>query len=111
MSQLRTVEGAGAHGVGESRGRLSLKWRAIFALVLKPQIADTERQEQAVRASGLDWVVAQPVALTDAVESRAPFVSTTGEVRTMAVSRRQVAMFLAEAAETSVYDRQVVAVS
>lgn len=100
-----------SYGVGATKPRLSLKWRAIFALLLKPQIADTEIQESAVRASGLEWVVAQPVALTDGIEADAPFVSLDGTVRSMAISRRRVAAFLAEAAETARYNHQVVAVS
>jgi len=31
----------------------------MFALLLRPQIEDTGRQEAAVRASGLDWVSKQ----------------------------------------------------
>lgn len=100
-----------SYGVGDSRARLSLKWRAVFALLLKPQIADTERQEEVVRASDLDWVVAQPVALTDTAESCIPFASVTGIVRSMSISRRQVATFLADATETRAYDRHVVALS
>jgi hypothetical protein len=100
-----------SYGVGSTRSRLSLKWRAIFALLLKPQIADTEVQELAVRTSGLDWVVAQPVALTDGVESEAPFTSPDGTVRSMAISRRRVATFLAEATESAVFNRQVVSLS
>ena len=34
------------YGVGQSEGRLPLKWRLIFSLLLKPQIADTRVQEQ-----------------------------------------------------------------
>lgn len=100
-----------SYGVGSSRTRLSFKWRAIFSLLLAPQIADTETQERLVCQSDLAWVVAQPVALTDAADTRAPHTSTTGDVRSMAVSRRQVAAFLAEAVEISAYDRRVVAVS
>lgn len=44
--------------VGSTKHRLSLTWRAIFSLLLKPQIADTEIQERTVRASELEWVVA-----------------------------------------------------
>ena len=97
-------------GVGDTRGRLPLKWRLIFTLLLKPQIADTELQERYVRTSGLTWVLAQPVALTDG-DARAPFTSTGGEVRSMAVGRRSVAKFLADAVEAATYDRRVVSVS
>lgn len=100
-----------SYGVGATRVRLPFKWRAIFSILLKPQIADTEAQERAVRESELTWVVAQPVALTDAVDDRPPYVSITGDVRSMAVSRRQVATFLADAAQTTAYDRHIVALS
>lgn len=98
-------------GVGATRARLPLKWRMIFAALLKPQIDDTEIQEQHVRASGLTWVVAQPVALTDDRDEGAPFMSTEGEVRSMAVSRRRVATFMADAVESTAYDGQVVSLS
>lgn len=98
-------------GVGTTRAQLPLKWRAIFAALLKPQIEDTEVQEQLVRASGLAWVVAQPVALTNEGDDAEPFISTEGAVRSMAVSRRRVATFLADAVESGMYDQQVVALS
>ena len=98
-------------GVGTTRARLPLKWRAIFAALLKPQIEDTEVQEQLVRASGLHWVIAQPVALTDDGDDTAPFTSTQGVVQSMAVGRRRVATFLADAVESGMYNRQVVALS
>jgi hypothetical protein len=84
-------------GVGDTRGRLPWLYRLMFGLLLKPQIADTEQQEREVRASGLDWVLAQPVNLTDAVLDDAPFVSTQGDTRSMKVARRQVGRLLAEA--------------
>jgi hypothetical protein len=62
--------------------------------VLRPQIADTELQEHAVRASGLDWVIAQLVGRTDDVQAGLPFASSTGELRGMKVSRGWVGRFL-----------------
>ncbi|MCM5679745.1 SDR family oxidoreductase [Schlegelella sp. S2-27] len=84
-------------GVGETRDKLPWLYRMMFALLLKPQIADTERQERAVRESGLDWVLAQPVNLTDGDEADAVLASAQGDVRGMKVARRQVARFLAQA--------------
>lgn len=84
-------------GVGATRGRLPWLYRLMFGLLLKPQIADTEVQEREVKQSGLDWVIAQPVNLTDAVLDDAPFVSAEGDTRTMKVARRQVGRFLADA--------------
>jgi nucleoside-diphosphate-sugar epimerase len=100
-----------SYGVGDTRRRLSITWRFIFAAVLRPQIADTERQEQVVRSSGLTWVLAQPVALTDAEAGEPAFASRTGEVRGMSVSRRSVARFLADAVEPGPFDCQAVALS
>ncbi|MFP2926481.1 NAD(P)-dependent oxidoreductase [Pyxidicoccus sp. 3LG] len=99
------------YGVGETRGRLPLSWKLIFSLLLKPQIADTEQQERAVRESGLDWVLAQPVGLTDGEGEGAPFASPAGEARVMNVSRRSVGRFLVEAAESAKYIGRSVALS
>jgi uncharacterized protein YbjT (DUF2867 family) len=100
-----------SYGVGDTRGQLPLKWRLIFFLLLKPQIADTEVQEQRVRASGLTWVVAQPVALTNDGDGREPFASPEGRVQSMSIGRRSVARFLADAVEGAAYDHRVVALS
>ena len=97
-------------GVGETRGRLAAIDRAIFALLLRPQIADTEVQEREVRASGLEWVLAQPVHLTDGSETGA-FASLEGETRGRSVSRRAVGRFLAEAVESPRYVGRSVALS
>lgn len=100
-----------SYGVGETRGRLPLKWRLVFSLLLKPQIADTEVQEREVRGSGLDWVLAQPVGLTDGEDASAPFVSPEGEARVMSISRRSVGRFLVEAVESAKYIGRSVALS
>lgn len=97
-------------GVGETRGRLAAIDRAIFALLLRPQIADTEAQEREVRASGLEWVLVQPMHLTDGAETGA-FASIDGETRGRSVSRRAVGRFLAEAVESPRYVGRSVALS
>jgi uncharacterized protein YbjT (DUF2867 family) len=100
-----------SYGVGETRG--SLRWveRMFFSLLLKPQIADTEVQELEVRESGVEWVLAQPVHLTDDDGDEMPFASPEGEVREWKISRREVARFLALAAEGSRYAGRSVALS
>lgn len=85
-----------SYGVGDTRDRLPLSSRLVFALLLKPQIADHEVQERVVRQSGLDWTLVQPVYLTDGDESAA--VSTDGSVEGMKVSRRAVGSTLARLA-------------
>ncbi len=63
-----------------------------------------------MRASGLDWVIAQPVSLTDDPH-RLPFASPTGELRGMKVARGCVGRFLVQAAEGSEYLGASVALS
>ncbi|KPK54746.1 MAG: epimerase [Myxococcales bacterium SG8_38_1] len=98
-------------GVGETRD--SLRWveRLFFSLLLKPQIADTEVQELEVRESGVDWVLAQPVHLTDDDTDEMPFASADGEVRGWKISRKGVAEFLAFAAQAPDFLGQAVALS
>jgi uncharacterized protein YbjT (DUF2867 family) len=100
-----------SYGVGETRDRLSFVDKLFFELLLKPQIADTERQNADVAASGLDWVLVQPVHLTDAFDDGMPFVSTAGETGVMKVSRNSVGRFLARAASSSDFVGKSVALS
>jgi uncharacterized protein YbjT (DUF2867 family) len=99
------------YGVGATRDKLPPLYRLLYWLVLRPQIADTERQEREVRASGLDWVIAQPVSLTDDPQAGLPFASPAGELRGMKVSRGSVGRFLAQAAESSEFAGASVALS
>lgn len=98
-------------GAGATRGKLPFIYRLMFSLLLKPQIADTERQEEAVRASGLNWVLAQPVNLTDDDVADAPLASAEGAYRSMKVARRQVGQFLADMAVSARFNQASVALS
>ena len=100
-----------SYGVGETRS--SLRWvdALFFSLLLRPQIADTEVQELEVRDSGVDWVLARPVLLTDDESDEMPFASAEGEVREWKISRKGVAQFLAFAAQGPDYVGQSVALS
>ena len=100
-----------SYGVGETRGKLRFVDSLFFSLLLKPQIADTEVQELDVRESSVDWVLAQPVHLTDDEADAMPFASDSGEVRDWKISRRGVARFLARVAQTSEYTQKAVALS
>jgi uncharacterized protein YbjT (DUF2867 family) len=84
-----------SYGVGSSRDQLPLKWALIFAALLRPQIDDTEVQEAAVRASGLDWTLVQPVGLVDVPTGRPTFTSREGRVQAMSVARCDVAEVIA----------------
>lgn len=100
-----------SYGVAETRSKLAFMDRMFFDLILKPQIADTETQYREVAESGLDWVLVQPVHLTDAEEAGAPFASTDGETELLKVSRKSVARFLATAAVQPEYVQRSVSLS
>ena len=87
---VRRLAVQSSFGVGTTRDRLRWVDRLVFALLLKPQIEDTETQEQAVRGSGLEWVIAQPVHLTDDASDTPAVASPQGHAQTWSVSRRQV---------------------
>jgi nucleoside-diphosphate-sugar epimerase len=100
-----------SYGVGSTRDKLDFVNRLFFSLILKPQIADTELQDAAVATSGLDWVLVQPVHLTDADDDTPAFASTVGETGAMQISRRSVGRFLAEAVGDATFLRQTVSLS
>lgn len=100
-----------SYGVGETRSLLSFGERLLFSLVLKPQMEDTEMQEQEVRTSGVEWVIAQPVHLTNEYSDHAPYVSVVGQTRFRKVARSAVASFLAHAALAPDYLGKSVAIS
>lgn len=100
-----------SYGVGATSGKLPLRYRLMFRMLLGPQIEDTEVQDRQVRESGLDWVIAQPVNLTDVVEQGEPFTSSRGEVKGWHISRAKVGRFLVEALTGSTYAGSTVALS
>ncbi|WP_420749260.1 NAD(P)-dependent oxidoreductase [Rhodococcus sp. O3] len=100
-----------SYGVGETQGRLPLRYSLMFKLLLGPQIADTEVQDGLVRGSGLDWTVVQPVNLTDEPADGTATATVDGEISRWHVSRREVGKVLADAAGNGTYRRTTVAVS
>jgi uncharacterized protein YbjT (DUF2867 family) len=98
-----------SYGVGPTRDRLPLSSRVLFALLIKQQIQDTERQERVVRGSGLDWTLVQPVYLTDGDEPAA--CATDGGTQGMRVSRRAVGGVLAAAVTDAALHGSTVSVS
>ncbi|KAF2414587.1 epimerase [Microbacterium sp. B35-04] len=99
-----------SYGVGDTRALLRLTDRILFALLIRPQIIDSEIQEGVLRGSELDWTIVQPVYLTDG-DSAEHFTSTDGSIRRNKVARRGVAQVHAELVESSGRARETVSVS
>lgn len=86
-------------GSGPSRKYLRFIDRLFFNLLLKPQIDDTDLQDELIRQSGLDWTITQPVHLTDTIQPEdKAFLSTTNEVGNWSISRKLVGEINAELA-------------
>ncbi|QRN94201.1 SDR family oxidoreductase [Archangium violaceum] len=92
---VRKLVVVSAYGVGETRDKLPWFFKLFYRLLLKEQIVDKERQEQLVRNSDLDWIIVQPVGLTNELPRDDVLASPTGQVRHRTVSRRDVGRFLA----------------
>lgn len=107
---VRRIVVQSSYGVGPTRSLLGILDRALFALMIKPQIFDSELQESLLRGSELDWTIVQPVYLTDD-GSDAHFVATDGRIREHKVSRRGVAQVHADLVERDTMVRETVAVS
>lgn len=99
------------YGLGETRARLRWLDKALFDLVLKPQLDDTDKQEAEVVDSGLAWTLVRPVHLTDGPATALPYASCAGDIVDYSVSRDSVGRFLALAAATEALAGKKVAVS
>lgn len=98
-----------ALGTGESRALLPwLMQKLVVDGVLRRAFADHARQEQLVRESGLEFVIARPGRLTDG-PAKLQYVKTA-ELKKVpsAISRADVADFLVDACTSSALLNQAV---
>ncbi|MFZ1107713.1 MAG: NAD(P)H-binding protein [Rhodomicrobium sp.] len=100
-----------AFGVGDTRDKMTWTFKLISALFLKEAMADKERQEAVLKATNLDYVLVQPVGLTDAPAAGTWLASASGETRNMRISRADVGAFVAGEVDAPRYHRQTVALS
>lgn len=93
-----------ALGTGESRKLVSFFVDKLFvSFLLKAPFEDHARQEQLVRESGLDWVIARPGRLTNG-PARGRYVKQVALERVpSAIARADVADFLVAAAEVDTW--------
>jgi putative NADH-flavin reductase len=83
-----------AFGIGNTRKQLPLAFWLFYRTVLREHMADKEKQEMVVKASGLEWTIVQPVGLTDGPATNSWLANTTGLIRRQQISRADVAAFL-----------------
>jgi uncharacterized protein YbjT (DUF2867 family) len=100
-----------AFGIGDTRARLPLAFKLFYRTVLREHMADKEKQEALIKASGLDWTLVQPVGLTDGPATHDWLADTRGVIRRNAMSRDDVAAFLVSLVGSQDYSRTTVALS
>lgn len=100
-----------AYGVGPTRESAPWYFRFYFWAFLPALFADKEVQEAALRASTADYLIVQPVGLTDRPASGAMLASAEGRIKGATVSRADVAAFILAELEAPGHHRASVAVS
>ena len=80
---VRRLVCVSALGVGDSRGHGGFVFDRLFQpLLLSQAYKDKERQEAAIRASALDWIIVRPAMLTDDEAHGSVRAVTTSQVST-----------------------------
>lgn len=100
-----------AYGVGDTRAVAPWYYRLYLRIFLSDLMADKERQEALLKASGLDYTIVQPVALTDSAAAGAWVASAEGAIGKQQVSRADLANFIITEATEGQHHRQTVAFS
>ncbi len=97
-SSARRLVCISALGVGDSRGHGGFVFDRLFQpLLLSQAYKDKDRQEAAIRASSLDWVIVRPAMLTDdPAQGGIRAVSDLAGVNGGKIARADVARFVVD---------------
>lgn len=97
-----------ALGVGDSRNHGGFVFNRLFQpLLLGAAYKDKERQETAIRASSLDWVVVRPAMLTNgSPRGRIRATTDLAEVHGGKIARADVAQFVLQQLTTDTWLRR-----
>jgi uncharacterized protein YbjT (DUF2867 family) len=107
-SGVRRLVCISALGVGDSRGHGGFVFDQIFMpLLLRHAYKDKGRQEAAIRASSLDWVIVRPAMLTnDPARGSLRAIADLAAVNGGKVARADVARFVVEQLATNTWLKQ-----
>lgn len=90
-------------GIGESWDNLSWFSKALFKLVMPAARKDHEGQEEAVKASSLDWTLIRPSGLTDVPGISSYEYGTNLTPKTSRISRVNVADLILKVLESNAH--------
>jgi uncharacterized protein YbjT (DUF2867 family) len=108
-SGIRRLVVLSALGSGDSRRIMGVFFdKIVVSFLLRAPFADHDRQEQMVRESGLDWVIARPTRLTNGPLAKRYVATAELKKVPASISRADVADFLVTAAETDTWVRKAV---
>ena len=107
-NDVRRLVCISALGVGDSRGHGGFVFDRLFQpLLLSQAYKDKNRQEAAIRASSLDWVIVRPAMLTDdQARGSVRAVTDLAGINGGKVARADVARFVVEQLTTDTWLRQ-----
>jgi putative NADH-flavin reductase len=105
---VRRLVCVSALGVGDSRGHGGFVFDRLFQpLLLSQAYKDKERQEAAIRASALDWIIVRPAMLTDdPARGSARALTDLAGIKGGKIARADVARFVAEQLTTDTWLRR-----
>ena len=107
-SGVRRLVCISALGVGDSRGHGGFVFDRLFQpLLLSQAYKDKDRQEAAIRASSLDWVIVRPAMLTDdPAQGSVRAVTDLAGVNGGKIARADVARFVVDQLTTDTWLRR-----
>lgn len=100
LDAIKTLGGPGriivvsSLGVGESKDQVPFAFKMLMKTVLKKPMEDKERQEAAVKASGLDWTIVRPGGLTNGPATGKYKSGLDAKITAGQVARADVAAFV-----------------
>jgi uncharacterized protein YbjT (DUF2867 family) len=98
-------------GVGDSKDQVPFFFKMLMKSALKRPMEDKERQEAAVMASGLDWIIVRPGGLTDNPATGSYKAGLDKTIVAGQVSRADVADFVLQQVTDDTYLRKTPAIS
>ena len=94
------------YGAGDSRSSIGCLQRIVFEAILGRAYADKDVQEQIIRASDLDWVIARPGILTHGPKTdRYQVLRDASTWRNGFIARSDVADFMVDQVDSDDYLR------
>lgn len=111
LGQPRRIVVVSSLGVGESKDQVPLPFKMLMKTVLKRPMEDKERQEAAVKASGLAWIIVRPGGLTNGPATGQYKSGLDPKISAGQVARADVAAFVLQQLTDDTYLHKAPAIS